>query len=67
MRRGVIARALGGYGLSVVLSGVVSLLVIPVVYTYVDDVEKWMRRQIARVRGHQHPPQAAEGDANPAA
>lgn len=31
MRRGVIARALGGYGLSVVLSGIVSLMVIPAV------------------------------------
>lgn len=50
-----------------ITSTVLSLLVIPVVYTYVDDMEKWMRRQIARVRGHRDPPQAAEADANPAA
>ncbi|HET6828689.1 MAG TPA: efflux RND transporter permease subunit, partial [Ramlibacter sp.] len=50
-----------------ITSTVLSLLVIPVVYTYVDDMEKWMRRQIARVRGHRDPPHAAEADANPAA
>lgn len=50
-----------------ITSTVLSLLVIPVVYTYVDDVEKWMRRQIARVRGHRQPAHGAEGDANPAA
>lgn len=50
-----------------ITSTVLSLVVIPVVYTLVDDLEHWMRRQIARVRGHRDPPHAAEADANPAA
>jgi multidrug efflux pump subunit AcrB len=33
-----------------ITSTVLSLLVIPVVYTYVDDVERWSRKQIGRVR-----------------
>lgn len=37
-----------------ITSTVLSLLVIPVVYTYVDDVERWSRRQIARIRRRQH-------------
>jgi multidrug efflux pump subunit AcrB len=36
-----------------ITSTVLSLLVIPVVYTYVEDVERWSRRQIARVRHRQ--------------
>jgi hypothetical protein len=29
-------------------STLLSLLVIPVVFTYVDDLEQWLRRQIER-------------------
>ncbi len=38
-------------------STVLSLLVVPVVFEYVDDVEHWVRRQVARVR-HKAPPAA---------
>ncbi len=34
-----------------ITSTVLSLLVIPVVFTYVDDVEQWVRRGLARLRG----------------
>jgi len=34
-----------------ITSTVLSLLVIPVVYTYVEDVEHWTRRQVGRLRG----------------
>lgn len=47
MRRGVIARALGGYGLSVVLSGVVSLLVIPAVII-AAGTESWATIAVAQ-------------------
>lgn len=33
-----------------ITSTVLSLLVIPVVYTYVEDVEHWTRRQVGRLR-----------------
>ena len=33
-----------------VTSTVLSLLVVPVVFTYVDDVEHWSKRQIGRLR-----------------
>ncbi len=33
-----------------ITSTVLSLLVIPVVFTYVDDVEQWVRRGLARLR-----------------
>ena len=32
-------------------STVLSLLVVPVVFEYVDDVEHWLRRQVGRLRG----------------
>ncbi|MFE5672447.1 lipopolysaccharide biosynthesis protein [Agromyces sp. NPDC056523] len=47
MRRGVIARALGGYGLSVVLSGIVSLLVIPAVII-AAGTESWATIAVAQ-------------------
>jgi multidrug efflux pump subunit AcrB len=34
-----------------ITSTVLSLLVVPVVYTYVDDIEHFMRRQVQRLRG----------------
>jgi hypothetical protein len=33
-----------------VTSTVLSLLVVPVVFEYVDDVEHWTRRQVKKVR-----------------
>lgn len=48
-----------------ITSTVLSLLVIPVVYTYIDDLEHWMRRQIARVRRKQQA-QLEEGANRPA-
>jgi multidrug efflux pump subunit AcrB len=39
-------------------STVLSLLVVPVVFEYVDDVEKWSRRQIKRLQ--RHPAEAGE-------
>jgi multidrug efflux pump subunit AcrB len=41
-----------------VTSTVLSLLVVPVVFEYVDDVEHWMRRQVGRVRGWRKKPAA---------
>jgi hypothetical protein len=35
-------------------STVLSLLVVPVVFEYVDDVEHWVRRQVGRLR-HKSP------------
>lgn len=34
-----------------ITSTVLSLLVVPAVFTYVDDFEQWMRRQLRRLRG----------------
>ena len=34
-----------------ITSTVLSLLVVPVVFTYVDDVEGWIRRTARRLRG----------------
>ena len=38
-----------------ITSTVLSLLVVPVVFTYLDDLEHWLRRQAGRLR--RHPPQ----------
>jgi len=40
-----------------ITSTVLSLLVVPAVFTYVDDVEQWLRRSARRLRGQ--PPQPA--------
>jgi multidrug efflux pump subunit AcrB len=36
-------------------STVLSLLVVPVVYEYVDDLEHWVRRQVRKLRHERHP------------
>ena len=41
-----------------ITSTVLSLVVIPVVYTYVDDIEQFVRRQVRRLR-HKEPHAAA--------
>lgn len=46
-----------------ITSTVLSLLVIPVVFTYVDDVERFLRRQVAKLR---HKPTDADGKVLPA-
>jgi multidrug efflux pump subunit AcrB len=34
-----------------ITSTVLSLLVVPAVFTYVDDIEQWLRRTVRRLRG----------------
>ncbi len=36
-----------------ITSTLLSLLVVPAVFTIVDDLEHWLRRNVARMRGHQ--------------
>jgi hypothetical protein len=43
-----------------ITSTVLSLLVVPAVFTYVDDFEHWVRRQIRRLR--RQPPDAHADD-----
>lgn len=52
-----------------ITSTVLSLLVVPAVFTYIDDIEHFFRRLAARVRGrHYEPPEqhALAADARPA-
>jgi len=42
-----------------VTSTVLSLLVVPVVFTYVDDVGNWLRQRVKRLRERHHAPRAA--------
>ncbi|SCK52753.1 Multidrug efflux pump subunit AcrB [Variovorax sp. HW608] len=37
-----------------ITSTVLSLLVVPAVFTYVDDVQQWIRRTVKRIRGAVH-------------
>jgi multidrug efflux pump subunit AcrB len=39
-----------------ITSTLLSLLVVPAVFTYVDDIEHWFGRQAQRLRRHPHPP-----------
>ena len=41
-----------------ITSTVLSLLVVPAVFTYVDDVEGWIRRTVRRLRGQPAAPEA---------
>jgi multidrug efflux pump subunit AcrB len=53
-----------------ITSTVLSLLVIPVVFTYMDDLEQWTRRNVQRLRhrhGHGASPAPAAGQADDAA
>jgi Cu/Ag efflux pump CusA len=34
-----------------ITSTVLSLLVVPAVFTYIDDIEQWIRRTVRRLRG----------------
>ena len=34
-----------------ITSTVLSLLVVPAVFTYIDDIEHWLRRTVRRLRG----------------
>ncbi|SIL22655.1 Uncharacterised protein [Mycobacteroides abscessus subsp. abscessus] len=34
-----------------ITSTVLSLLVVPAVFTYVDDIEQWIGRTVRRIRG----------------
>ncbi|MFT4266075.1 MAG: efflux RND transporter permease subunit [Xenophilus sp.] len=43
-----------------ITSTVLSLLVVPAVFTYVDDVEHWLRRQVRRLRRLPPDPHAAD-------
>ena len=47
-----------------ITSTVLSLVVIPVVYTYVDDIEQFFRRQVRRLR-HKEPHAAAQPGTQP--
>ncbi|WP_341909308.1 efflux RND transporter permease subunit [Polaromonas sp. YR568] len=49
-----------------ITSTVLSLLVVPAVFTYIDDLEQWTARLVARWRGHP-PAHAVPADAVPAA
>jgi multidrug efflux pump subunit AcrB len=44
-------------------STVLSLLVVPVIFTYVDDLERWLKRQARRVLDHGHQPVDGAGAA----
>lgn len=45
-----------------ITSTVLSLLVVPAVFTYVDDIEHWIRRTVARIRGKaSNPADAKDG------
>ncbi len=46
-----------------ITSTVLSLLVVPAVFTYIDDIEHWIRRAVKRIRGaahHSHGPDAGD-------
>ncbi len=48
-----------------ITSTVLSLLVVPVVFTYVDDVEHFLQRMAAKLRGKTPPPRDAHGPVAP--
>jgi multidrug efflux pump subunit AcrB len=43
-----------------ITSTVLSLLVVPAVFTYVDDIEHWIKRTVARIRGRAPDPADAK-------
>ena len=48
-----------------ITSTVLSLLVVPAVFTYMDDIEHWLRRTAARIRGRKPDPADAPEGAPP--
>lgn len=48
-----------------ITSTVLSLLVVPAVFTYVDDIEHWLHRMVARIRGRKPDPADAPEGAPP--
>ncbi|SFU37352.1 efflux RND transporter permease subunit [Pseudoduganella namucuonensis] len=54
--RAPMARAVIG---GLITSTLLSLLVVPAVFTYVDDAEHLMKRLMGKLRRHKHPPAAA--------
>ncbi|HWT72992.1 MAG TPA: efflux RND transporter permease subunit [Oxalicibacterium sp.] len=38
-----------------ITSTLLSLLVVPAVFTYIDDLEHWIGRNVRKLRGHHHP------------
>jgi predicted RND superfamily exporter protein len=48
-----------------ITSTLLSLLVVPAVFTYIDDLEHWMKRMMRKARGNKDeptaPPQIAIG------
>jgi hypothetical protein len=40
-----------------ITSTLLSLLVVPAVFTYVDDFEHWMKRTVRKLRRHPHHPE----------
>jgi hypothetical protein len=49
-----------------ITSTVLSLLVVPAVFTYIDDIEHWIRRTAQRIRGAvgSHRPQDRLGESS---
>ncbi|MFC5606726.1 efflux RND transporter permease subunit [Variovorax soli] len=43
-----------------ITSTVLSLLVVPAVFTYIDDIEHWLRRTARRLRGQREEPRPSE-------
>lgn len=48
-----------------ITSTVLSLLVVPAVFTYIDDIEHWIKRTVARIRGRAPDPADAPEGAPP--
>jgi predicted RND superfamily exporter protein len=48
-----------------ITSTILSLLVVPAVFTYIDDIEHWIKRTVARIRGRTPDPADAPEGAPP--
>ncbi|HYP70129.1 MAG TPA: efflux RND transporter permease subunit, partial [Variovorax sp.] len=46
-----------------ITSTVLSLLVVPAVFTYIDDIKSWLQRTAKRLRGHEEAPARDEEEA----
>ena len=45
-----------------ITSTVLSLLVVPVVFTYIDDLEQWIQRMVRKLRGQVPAPKDSHGE-----